>query len=90
MQLAQFNWFVDQGLLTIADESRLVIHPEKYRDTVTALLREVLGVQDAGDKSRAAAFFEQWTRGHLRCTTRSRHAFAVCRARATASWSIRR
>jgi len=60
MQLAQFNFFVEQGLLTFDASSKLEIHFERYRDTVTALLREVLALQAAGDKTRAAAFFDRW------------------------------
>ena len=60
MQLAQFNFFLDRGLLTLNNDARLQIHADKYRDVVTALLREVLSVQESGDKARAAAFFAKW------------------------------
>jgi hypothetical protein len=60
MQLAQFNFFLERGLLTFDPSSKLVIHYGLYRETVTALLREVLAVQASGDKRKAAAFFERW------------------------------
>jgi hypothetical protein len=61
MQLAQFNYFLDRGLLTVDGEGRLVLHAEKYEATTTELLREVLAVQAAGDPARAEAFFGRWT-----------------------------
>jgi hypothetical protein len=60
MQLAQFNYFVENGLLASDPDGRLRIRYERYPDVVTALLRELLAVQYAGDKARAAAFFERW------------------------------
>ena len=61
MQLAQFNYFLDTGLL-VADPSsaRLSISYERYSDTISALLREVLQVQHSGDTAVAAKFFEKW------------------------------
>jgi hypothetical protein len=61
MQLAQFNFFLDRGLLTVDGERRLVVHPGRYEATVTELLREVLAIQAAGDPKRAEAFFTRWT-----------------------------
>ncbi len=61
MQLAQFNFFLDRGLLAWDDEGRLVLRPERYETTVTDLLREVLAIQAAGDPKRAEAFFGRWT-----------------------------
>jgi hypothetical protein len=61
MQLAQFNFFLDRQLLTLDADRRLVLHPERYEETVTALLREVLALQAAGDPQRAQAFFQRWT-----------------------------
>jgi hypothetical protein len=63
MQLMQFNWFVENGLLRFDPATgRLDIDFERYQDTVTALLREVLAIQYAGDPARARAFVERWTR----------------------------
>lgn len=62
MQLVQFNWFLEHGLLSYdAGTGRLTVHYERYPDTVTSLLKEVLALQHAGDKAAAARFFERWT-----------------------------
>jgi len=61
MQLAQFNWFVEQGLLAVDDQVRLTIDYGRYAEVVGGLLREVLAVQQSGDPARAEAFFERWT-----------------------------
>ncbi len=61
MQLVQFNWFLDQGLLSW-DGSELSIDYGRYRATVTSLLEEVLEIQYRGDVEKAAGFFDRWTR----------------------------
>ncbi len=61
MQLAQFNYFLDRGLLTVDAKRRLVLHQERHEATVTELLREVLAIQAGGDPKRAEAFFARWT-----------------------------
>jgi len=62
MQLSQFNYFLDTGLLEFDVASgRLRIHSERYESTVTSLLREVLALQHAGDPAAAGAFFAKWT-----------------------------
>jgi len=62
MQLVQFNWFLDKGLLR-ADPTtaRLTVDYGRYLQTIESLLKEVLRLQYAGDKSAVDAFFEQWT-----------------------------
>ena len=61
MQLAQFNYFLENGLLAFDGTSgQLAIRYERYADVVTSLLREVLAVQDEGDKTAAARFFDRW------------------------------
>jgi hypothetical protein len=63
MQLIQFNWFVEHGLLEPDPQTaRLTIHYDRYADVVNALLKEVLALQANGDKQAAAAFFDRWTR----------------------------
>jgi hypothetical protein len=63
MWLIQFNWFLDHGLLEVdAKSRRLEIHYDRYHGVVSALLREVLEIQYAGDEKRAADFIERWTR----------------------------
>lgn len=61
MQLMQWNWFMDRGALRFED-GRLRIDYRRYPDAVTSLLREVLALQRAGDRDRANAFVERWTR----------------------------
>ncbi|HEY0156238.1 MAG TPA: NUDIX hydrolase [Thermoanaerobaculia bacterium] len=62
MQLIQFNWFVDKGLLAPDRATgRLTIDYSRYSDAVTSLLTEVLRLQQNGDKAATAAFFDRWT-----------------------------
>jgi hypothetical protein len=62
MQLIQFNWFVDKGLIKPdAKSGRLTIDYSRYPDTITSLLTEVLRLQQNGDKAATAAFFDKWT-----------------------------
>jgi hypothetical protein len=62
MQLVQFNWFLDKGLLR-ADPvtARLTADYDRYMPTVDSLLKEVLRLQYAGDKAAVDKFFQQWT-----------------------------
>ena len=62
MQLMQFNWFLEHGLITFDPQAGLLsIHYERYPEVVTSLLREVLAIQHAGDRQRAEAFMQRWT-----------------------------
>ncbi len=61
MQLMQWNWYLEHGLLTLED-GRLSIHYDRYHDAVESMLREVLAIQSAGDVGRAEAFVDRWTR----------------------------
>jgi hypothetical protein len=60
MQLMQWNWYLQHGLLTL-ENGRLRIHYDRYPDAVESLLREVLAVQASGDPARAEAFIDEWT-----------------------------
>ena len=60
MQLIQWNWFLDRGLLT-ADGGRLRIHYERYDEAVSSLLAAVLELQVGGDRGAANQFVERWT-----------------------------
>ena len=61
MQLMQWNWFLEHGVLAFEPASgRMRIDYARYHDAVAALLREVIALQEAGDPARAAAFIEQW------------------------------
>jgi len=62
MQLMQMNWFLDRGVLRFdAGSGRLSIDYTRYRAAVTALLREVLALQDRGDERAADAFITRWS-----------------------------
>jgi hypothetical protein len=62
MQLMQFNWFLDQGLIRFdAHARRLEIDYSRYHAVVGNLLEEVLAIQHAGDLARARAFMDRWT-----------------------------
>lgn len=62
MQLSQFNYFLNQGLLEFDGPSgRLRIDYDRYEGAVTAMLRDVLALQYAGDPAVAGAFFTKWT-----------------------------
>ena len=60
MQLMQWNFFVENGLLTF-ENAKLRIHYEKYHTVVGKLLQKVLEVQYAGDKAGADQFIDQYT-----------------------------
>jgi len=62
MQLMQFNWFLDKGLLTWNPKTKtLSIDYARYHDVVGSLLKEVLAIQYGGDKAAADAFVVKWT-----------------------------
>jgi hypothetical protein len=61
MQLAQFNWFLEKGLIEADPQTaRLTIHYDRYADVVKSLLAEVIRIQREGDKAQAAQFFDRW------------------------------
>ncbi|HKZ80366.1 MAG TPA: zincin-like metallopeptidase domain-containing protein [Pyrinomonadaceae bacterium] len=60
MQLMQWNFFLENGLLSFA-EGRLAIDYERYHDVVGKLLQRVLEVQYQGDKAAADQFIKQYT-----------------------------
>ena len=60
MQLMQWNFFLENGLLTF-ENGKLRIHYEKYHDVVGSLLKKVLDVQYQGDKAAADRFIDQYT-----------------------------
>ena len=62
MQLIQFNWFLDQGLLQADPVSaRLTVDYDRYQRSIESLLKEVLRLQYSGDKPAVDAFFDKWT-----------------------------
>ena len=61
MQLMQFNYFVEHGLIEPRGESSmLAIDYDRYHEVVGELLREVLHLQYAGDYELADAFVQRW------------------------------
>ena len=60
MQLMQWNFFLENGLLTF-ENAKLQIHYERYHSVVGKLLAKVLEVQYAGDKAAADRFIDQYT-----------------------------
>jgi len=61
MQLVQFNWFVDQGLLEMTPQG-LRIHHARYHAAVASLLEKILALQASGDRDAAEAFLTRWSR----------------------------
>jgi len=62
MQLMQFNFYLEYGLLEPGAESDLlVINYDRYHEAVTELLRQVLQIQYAGDYEQAREFVERWS-----------------------------
>src|SRR5262249_11887319 len=62
MQLMQWNFFLENGLLTFDSTTKqLRIHYDKYHEVVGKLLQKVLEVQYAGDKGGADRFIDQYT-----------------------------
>src|ERR1044072_3678503 len=59
MQLMQWNFFLENGLLTF-ENGRLKIHYDKYHDVVGQLLKKVLEVQYEGDKAASDRFIDQY------------------------------
>ncbi len=62
MQLMQWNYYLDRGLLRFeASSGRLHVDYGRVREVVAELLREVLSVQSAGDPRRAAELVGRWS-----------------------------
>jgi Zincin-like metallopeptidase len=62
MQLMQWNFFLQNGLLTFDPGSKtLRVHYDKYHDVVSKLLEKVLAVQYEGDKAAADRFIDEYT-----------------------------
>ncbi len=62
MQLMQWNFFMENGLLAFDSRSgRLTIDYGKYHDVVGKLLAKVLEVQYNGDKAGSGRFIDQYT-----------------------------
>ncbi len=63
MQLMQWNYFLEHGLLTFDRDTKLLrINYDKYRDVVGGLLERVLRVQYEGDKAAADRFIDEYAK----------------------------
>ncbi len=63
MQLMQWNFFLENGLLSFDPQTKkLRINYDKYHDVVGKLLAKVLEVQSEGDKAASDRFIEQYTK----------------------------
>jgi Zincin-like metallopeptidase len=63
MQLMQWNFFLEKGLLTFdASTKTLKINYDKYHDVVGQMLAKTLEIQYQGDKAAADRFIEQYTK----------------------------
>ena len=61
MQLMQFNFFMEAGLIELDFESgALTVNYERYHDIVTDMLEQVLLIQYEGDYEAAKAFVQRW------------------------------
>ncbi len=61
MQLMQWNWFLDRGVLRFDRASATMrVDYAGYHQAARDLLKEVLALQDAGDKVAATAFIDRW------------------------------
>lgn len=61
MQLMQFNFFMEHGLIEPNSDSGLLeIHYERYHEVVADLLQQVLHIQYAGDRVQALEFVQRW------------------------------
>lgn len=62
MELMQFNYFMQHGVLVLdAKSGKLAVHEEKFHATVTSMLHDVLEIQAAGSAPDAEAFIARWT-----------------------------
>lgn len=60
MQLMQWNFFLENGLLTF-ENGRLQIHYDKYHEVIGKLLKIVMNTQYEGDQAAADRFIDQYT-----------------------------
>lgn len=91
MQLMQFNYFLEHGLLSFDPSSaRMEICYERYNEVIRQMLADVLSIQQQGDSQRAGEFIEKyisWTpelhdRLAERLRSSSRYRFVTVRYKA--------
>jgi len=62
MELMQFNYFLEQGLLEFDNQvNKLKIRYERYHQTVASMLKTVLALQYKGDRAAANRFIDNYT-----------------------------
>jgi hypothetical protein len=62
MQLMQWNYFMQQGLLSLdRDTGTLHIRYQEYHEVVGSLLAKILELQETGDKAEAELFIAQYS-----------------------------
>lgn len=62
MQLMQWNFFLENGLLTFDPTDKTIrIHYDKYHDVVGKMLAKTLELQYQGDKAAADRFIDQYS-----------------------------
>lgn len=63
MQLMQWNFFLENGLLSFDPSTKLMtVHYERYHDVVGKMLEKTLAVQYAGDKVGSDQYIDQYTK----------------------------
>lgn len=63
MQLMQWNFFLENGLLTFDPATKLMhVHYEKYHEVVGKMLEKTLSVQYEGDKAASDRYIDQYTK----------------------------
>jgi len=60
----QLNYFLDHGGVTVASDGRFAVNPERIRQNVTDLTREIMTLQATGDYAGAQQMIE--TQGVVR------------------------
>jgi len=61
MQLMQWNFFLENGLLSFDPQSKkLAINYDKYHDTIAKMLAKVLELQYQGDRAASDRFIDQY------------------------------
>ncbi|MGI9272239.1 MAG: NUDIX hydrolase, partial [Woeseiaceae bacterium] len=61
MQLMQFNYFIEMGLLEVDAESALLtVNYERYHEVVGQMLEQVLQIHYSGDYELADEFVTRW------------------------------
>jgi hypothetical protein len=61
MQLMQMNWFLDRKVLSFDPvTAKLSIDYDRYHAAVGDLLKQVIAIQEGGDRAAAEAFVTRW------------------------------